>query len=246
MYIIDFATMFHQVQNMQNRNPGVPRLGVPTFRFGECLHGVLSGCGAAYGNDSTGCPTSFPHALGLAATFNRTLWTMAGRTVSTEARALHNQDKAGVAFWAPDVNLFRDPRWGRGQEVPGEDPLVSAEYVAHYSTGLQSMDDSKYLKVVSTCKHFSAYDLENWNGTNRQYFDARVSDQDLVDYYWVPFRSCVERAHVQSIMCSYNAVNGVPSCANSLFMNDIARGEWGFDGFFVSDCGAVHPQLHVE
>ncbi|XP_065841345.1 uncharacterized protein [Oscarella lobularis] len=220
-------------------NGGVPRLGVPEFLFGECLHGVKTGCGSSPNNASTGCPTSFPHALGLAATFNHTLWSLAGEIVSTEARSLHNQGIAGIAFWAPDVNLFRDPRWGRGQEVPGEDPFLSAEYVAHYSTGLQSIDDSKYLKIISTCKHFSAYDLENWNGTDRHHFDARVTDQDLVDYYWVPFRSCVERARVRSIMCSYNSVNGVPSCANSLFQNDIARGEWGFDGFFVSDCGAV-------
>jgi beta-glucosidase-like glycosyl hydrolase len=144
-----------------------------------------------------------------------------------------------MAFWAPDVNLFKDPRWGRGQEVPGEDPYLTAEYVAHYSTGLQGLDEDRYWRIVSTCKHFSAYDLENWNGTDRHHFNAIVEDRDLVEYYWVPFRSCVERAHVQSIMCSYNAVNGVPSCANSLFQNEIARGEWGFDGFIVSDCGAI-------
>eukprot|EP00117_Sycon_ciliatum_P036732 scpid79446/ scgid27609/ Probable exo-1,4-beta-xylosidase bxlB; 1,4-beta-D-xylan xylohydrolase bxlB; Beta-xylosidase bxlB; Xylobiase bxlB; Probable exo-1,4-beta-xylosidase bxlB; 1,4-beta-D-xylan xylohydrolase bxlB; Beta-xylosidase bxlB; Xylobiase bxlB len=173
-----------KTQMLQNNNPGVPRLGVPHLRFSECLHGVLSGCGSASGPDSTGCPTSFPHALGLGATFNRSLWSMAGHTVSTEARALNNQGVTGLAFWAPDINLFRDPRWGRGQEVPGEDPFLTAEYVAHYSRGLQEGVDPKYLKIVSTCKHFSAYDLENWEGVSRFQFNAIVSDRDLVEYYW--------------------------------------------------------------
>lgn len=236
--LVSRMTLAEKVENMQNNNPGVPRLGVDKFRFAECLHGVLSGCGAA-ASGSTGCPTSFPSALGLGATFNSSLWLEAGRTVSTEARALNNQGVTGQAFWAPDVNLFRDPRWGRGQEVPGEDPYLTGEYVAHYSSGLQEIDADRYLKVVSTCKHFSAYDMENWNGSNRFSFNAVVDERDLVEYYWIPFRSCIERAHVQSIMCSYNAVNGIPSCANSILQNDIARGEWGFDGFFVSDCGAV-------
>ena len=218
-------------------NNGVPRLGVPPFLYGECLHGVNCRCGDA-AEGSTGCPTSFPHALGLSATFNRTLWTLVGDTISTEARALNNQGLIGLSFWAPDINLFRDPRWGRGQEVPGEDPYLSAEYVAHYSRALQG-DDPHYLKVISSCKHFSAYDLESWEGVSRHQFNAIVSEQDLVEYYWVPFRSCVQRAHAKSIMCSYNAVNGIPSCANSLFQNEIVRGEWGFEGFFVSDCGAI-------
>ncbi|XP_065184941.1 uncharacterized protein LOC135815554 [Sycon ciliatum] len=219
-------------------NGGVPRLGVPPFLYGESLHGVNCQCGDA-AQGSTGCPTSFPHALGLAATFNRTLWTMVGETIATEGRALHNQGKIGLSMWAPDINLFRDPRWGRGQEVPGEDPYLSAEYVAHYSRALQEGEDPRYLKLISSCKHFSAYDLENWGGVTRHAFNAIVSEQDLVEYYWVPFRSCVERAHAKSIMCSYNAVNGIPSCANSLFQNEIVREEWGFDGFFVSDCGAI-------
>ena len=220
-------------------NGGVPRLQVPAFQYGECLHGVHSGCGAA-APGSTGCPTSFPHALGLGATFNRTLWTRIASAISTEARALNNQGLSGLAYWSPNINLFRDPRWGRGQEVPGEDPFLTSEYVAHYSRALQEGDDPVYLKTISSCKHFSAYDLEHFENITRQQFDAKVSDRDLVEYYWVPFRACVQRAHARSIMCSYNAVNGVPSCANSLFQNNIVRGEWGFDGYFVSDCGAVN------
>ncbi|XP_065184940.1 uncharacterized protein LOC135815553 [Sycon ciliatum] len=222
----------------EHTNGGVPRLGVPAFLYGESLHGVNAFCGDA-AQGSTGCATSFPHALGLAATFNRTLWTMVGETIATEGRALHNQGKIGLSMWAPDINLFRDPRWGRGQEVPGEDPYLSAEYVAHYSRALQEGEDPRYLKLISSCKHFSAYDLEHWGNVTRNEYNAIVGEQDLVEYYWVPFRSCVERAHAKSIMCSYNAVNGVPSCANSLFQNEIVREEWGFDGFFVSDCGAI-------
>lgn len=219
-------------------NGGIGRLAVPAYTYGECLHGVKSSCGTAIPG-STGCPTSFPNPLGLAATFNRTLWAYVGDVTSTEARALANQNIAGLAMWSPNINLFRDPRWGRGQETPGEDPFLTSEYIAYYARHLQGAHDTGYHKLVSTCKHFSAYDLENYATGSRKSFDAIVSEQDLVEYYWVPFRACVQRAHVQSIMCSYNSVNGIPSCANSLFQNTIAREEWGFDGFFVSDCTAI-------
>ena len=220
-------------------NGGVPRLGVAPFTYGESLHGVRCPCGSPV-EGSTGCATSFPHALGLGATFNRSLWTMVGQTIATEGRALNNQGKSGLSMWAPDINLFRDPRWGRGQEVPSEDPYVNSEYVAYYSRALQEGEDPRYLKLISSCKHFSAYDLENWGGETRFTFSANVSERDLVEFYWVPFRACVERAHAKSIMCSLNAVNGVPSCAYALFQNGILRDEWGFEGFIISDCGAVN------
>ena len=222
----------------ERTNGGIGRLAVPAYTYGECLHGVRSSCGTA-APGSTGCPTSFPNPLGMAATFNRSLWSIVGDVIGTEGRALANQDIIGLGMWAPNVNLFRDPRWGRGQETPGEDPLLTSEYIAYFARHLQGDHDTGYLKIASTCKHFSAYDLENYATGSRKSFNAIVSDQDLVEYYWVPFRACVQRAHVQSIMCSYNAVNGIPSCANALFQNTIARGEWGFDGFFVSDCTAV-------
>jgi len=222
--------------NLQNANPGIPRLGVPPIPFSEALHGVVSGC--IPGNPPR-CPTSFPHALLLGSTFNRTLWRSIGNRISTEARALNNKGIAGIAYWAPDINLFRDPRWGRGQEVPGEDPFLTGEYVMHYSRGMQEGDDPRYIKVVSTAKHYADYDLEgNW-GVDRGSFNAIVNDQDQVEYYWPAFRAAVEGAHIHSIMCSYNAVNDVPSCGNNLFMNVVARGQWQFDGFIVSDCGAI-------
>lgn len=227
-----------KISMLDNSNGGVPRLGVPPLPFAECLHGVLSGCGQAV-DGSTGCPTSFPSGLGIGAGFNVTMPNSMAQIISTEARSLHNQGVTGLSFWAPDINLFRDPRWGRGQEVPGEDPVRSSRYVEEYSKGLQIGEDPRYYKVISTCKHFSGYDLENWGGFDRYDFNAIIDQQDLVQYYWPTFEACVRDAHVGSIMCSYNSVNGVPSCANDLFNNDIVRGEWGFDGFIVSDCGAI-------
>eukprot|EP00301_Raphidiophrys_heterophryoidea_P027560 c9709_g2_i1.p1 GENE.c9709_g2_i1~~c9709_g2_i1.p1 ORF type:complete len:924 (+),score=247.23 c9709_g2_i1:172-2943(+) len=216
----------------------VSRLGVPGHRFGEVLHGVVSGCGSPYEGNS-GCPTSFPHALLMSSAFNRTLWRTVGDAVGTEARSLNNQGAAAALGWAPDINLFRDPRWGRGQEVPGEDPLLTSEYVTHYSRGLQEGPDSKYIRVVSTAKHFVAYDLEGNHGVNRDTYNAIVSDQDLVEYYMPAFRAAVEGAHVHSIMCSYNQVNGMPACSDDLTLNQVLREQWQFDGFVVSDCGAI-------
>eukprot|EP01062_Namystynia_karyoxenos_P069458 TRINITY_DN64953_c0_g1_i1.p1 TRINITY_DN64953_c0_g1~~TRINITY_DN64953_c0_g1_i1.p1 ORF type:complete len:899 (+),score=303.63 TRINITY_DN64953_c0_g1_i1:73-2769(+) len=230
-------TSEEKIAQLQSSPPGVLRLGLPPNRFNEALHGVVVNCGTA-APGSTGCPTSFPHALLLSASFNRTLWHSVGSTISTEARALNNQGIAGLLYWAPDINLFRDPRWGRGQEVPGEDPFLTGEYVTQYVRGMQEGEDTRYLKVVSTAKHFVAYDCENCDGIDRGLFDAKVPDADFVDYYLPQWRAAIRDARVQSIMCSYNGVNGVPACGNDLTMNQIARGEYGFDGFFVSDCGA--------
>ena len=132
---------------LQDTNPGVKRLGLPKLQFAECLHGVWSKCGDPANNESTGCPTSFPCPLSLAASYNRTMWLTLASTISDEARALHNQGKTGLAFWSPNINLFRDPRWGRGQEVPGEDPYLTSEYVYQYSRGLQTGKDPRYTKV---------------------------------------------------------------------------------------------------
>jgi len=173
---------------------GIGVLGVPVMNFAEALHGALCGCGAASGPESTGCPTSFPHALVTGASFNRTLWRSMATAISYEARALGNQGVWGTGLaWAPDINLFRDPRWGRGQEVPGEDPVLNSEYAFEYITGLQGLDEEDYIRVVATPKHFSAYDLENWNGTQRYEFNAVVTYGELVEYFWPAFRSAFER-----------------------------------------------------
>lgn len=232
---------------------GVPRLGVPmaASAFGESLHGVWSGGGAPYTNASTGFtssgnPTSFPPLLVLSQTFNRSLWAAVAATVGDEAVGLRNQLNEEVThafmFFSPDVNLFRNPLFGRGQEVPGEDPTLTSEFVAVYVNALQYGPVSQYKKVVATCKHVSVYDSEDLRPQGipitRFNFDANVSLGDLVQYYWPPFQSCVARARSGGLMCSYPSLNGVPSCANDFVNNVVVRGEWGFEGFIISDCGA--------
>eukprot|EP01060_Flectonema_neradi_P002802 TRINITY_DN1176_c3_g1_i1.p1 TRINITY_DN1176_c3_g1~~TRINITY_DN1176_c3_g1_i1.p1 ORF type:complete len:793 (+),score=176.42 TRINITY_DN1176_c3_g1_i1:1458-3836(+) len=245
-----------EIANMlANGNTGCDRLGVPQFRFTEALHGVVSACGREtyfkeFGGNNTGCPTSFPHAMVLGSSFNRSLWSNIGETISTEARALSNQGLAGIAFWAPDINLARDPRWGRSQEVASEDPFLNGEYVMNWARSFQEggpTESKKYLKAVSTAKHFHDYDCEKCQGCDPSFagecdrggFNAIVSDQDQVEYYWPAWRAAIEGAGVHSVMCSYNAVNGIPSCGNDLSMNQVMRGKWNFDGYVVSDCGAV-------
>lgn len=233
---------------------GVPRLGVPeqASSFGESLHGVWSAGGAAYTNSTTGYTssgdmTSFPHLGALGCSFNRTLWGSVADAIGTEAVSLRNQNLIGEAvvasmFFSPDVNLFRYPTWGRGQEVPGEDPFLASEFVAVYAAGLQGGPESKYKRIVSTCKHMAAYDLEDLRprGYNitRFNFDANVTLGDLVQYYLPPFKACAQRAKAGAVMCSYNAVSGVPNCANGFINNQLLREEWGFTGMIISDCGA--------
>lgn len=137
---------------------------------------------------------------------------------------------------------FKDPRWGRGQETPGEDPLHLQQYVYNLIVGLQGgLDPKPYFKVVADCKHFAAYDMDNWEGIVRYGFDAKVTQQDLSDFYLPPFQTCVRDAKVASVMCSYNAVNGIPACANRFLLQDILRDTWGFtdDRWVTSDCDAV-------
>jgi xylan 1,4-beta-xylosidase len=242
--LISRMALVEKVLNLNNHNPGSKRLGLPNFQYSEALHGVMAPCGATAqnqpdGSNSTGCATSFPHALLLGSSFNRSLWSRVGEAISTEGRSLNNQGNAGLAFWAPDINLFRDPRWGRGQETPGEDPFLNGEYVMHWSRGMQEGEQEKYLKVVSTGKHFADYDVEGNGAVDRGAFNAVVNDQDQVEFYFPAWRAAAEGAHVHSVMCSYNAVNDVPACGNDLFMNGVLREQYQFDGFVVSDCGAI-------
>jgi beta-D-xylosidase 4 len=143
--------------------------------------------------------------------------------ISTEARAFNNDGRGGLNFFIPNINIFRNPRWGRGQETPGEDQYLTSQYVYALINGLQRGDDDRYLKIVANFKHYDACDLEKWNGTDRFHFNAIGSDQDLVETYLPSFESCIRDAQVASIMCSFNAVNGVPSCANKLLLKTIAR-----------------------
>ncbi|XP_038979224.1 beta-xylosidase/alpha-L-arabinofuranosidase 2-like isoform X1 [Phoenix dactylifera] len=152
---------------------------------------------------------------------------------------MHNVGLAGLTFWSPNVNIFRDPRWGRGQETPGEDPVLASKYAAGYVKGLQQAKDPDRLKVAACCKHYTAYDLDNWKGIQRYTFNAVVTKQDLDDTFQPPFKSCVTEGNVASVMCSYNQVNGVPTCADPDLLAGTIRGDWKLNGYIVSDCDSV-------
>ncbi|KAF4320145.1 hypothetical protein BBO99_00005254 [Phytophthora kernoviae] len=210
--------------------------------------GLLVNSAGVKFKDPTPVATSFPQVLSTAASFNRTLFYQIAEAISTEARAFYNSKTAGLTFWTPNVNIFRDPRWGRGQETPGEDPYLTGEYAVAFVRGLQgeamegheSGDDQKFIKISSCCKHFSAYSQE----VPRHRNDAIVTKQDQADTYFPTFEACVKRGHVSSIMCSYNAVNGVPSCADKGLLTDVVRGQWKFDGYITSDCMAVADVIY--
>ncbi|KAE8661003.1 Beta-D-xylosidase 4 [Hibiscus syriacus] len=242
--LVSRLTLQEKVQQLVNNASGISRLGVPAYEWwSEALHGVSNvGQGIRFNATVPGA-TSFPAVILSAASFNVTLWLEMGRVVSTEARAMYNVGLAGLTYWSPNVNVFRDPRWGRGQETPGEDPTVVSRYAVNYVRGLQEVDgfsgDGDKLKVSSCCKHYTAYDLDNWKGVDRFHFDAKVTKQDLEDTYQPPFKSCVQEGHVSSVMCSYNRVNGVPTCADPDLLKGIVRGQWGLDGYIVSDCDSV-------
>ena len=184
----------------------------------------------------------------LGATFNRSLWREIGTVISNEARALYNQGISGLFYFAPNINLFRDPRWGRGQEVPGEDPYLSGQYGIEYVKSMQSGQDPRYLKVATVAKHFADYDVEGnvAPATPRKSFDAIVSEQDQVNYYWAPWRMVVENTELQGIMCSYSSVNGLPNCANEQWLNGIVRGQWFFDGVIFSDGGGISDDAFTQ
>lgn len=183
----------------------IERLGIPVYEWwSEALHGVAYSPGTNF-DGPINSSTSFPEPIGLASSFDRQLVHDVASVISTEARAMNNQGQAGITFFTPNINVFRDPRWGRGQETPGEDPYLTSEYVYALVHGLQVGDDPRYLKVVSNAKHFVAYDLEDWHGVDRFHFDAIVADLDLMESYLPAFETSVREARAASIMCSYNA-----------------------------------------
>ncbi|KXN86330.1 putative exo-1,4-beta-xylosidase bxlB [Leucoagaricus sp. SymC.cos] len=242
--LIQMFTDEELILNTDNVSPGVPRLGIPPYQWwSEALHGVAGSPGVTFassGNFSSA--TSFPQPIVLGATFDMDLVKAAAIVTSTEARAFNNAGRAGLDFFTPNINPFKDPRWGRGQETPGEDPFLVSQYVLNLIDGLQGgIDPRPYYKIAADCKHFAAYDLENWEGINRSDFDAKVSLQDLSEYYLPSFQSCVRDAKVASVMCSFNSVNGVPSCASSYLLQDVLRDFWGFnnDRWVVADCDAI-------
>lgn len=234
--LLSLLTSAEKIRLLGNNSPGVPRLSLPMYQWwGEALHGVAShGC----------CPpvmvksTSFPQVCSLGVTFNRTLFAAVGDAIGSEAldHFYTIGDMPGLTYWSPNVNLFRDPRWGRGQEVPGEDPFLNGEYAASLIPALQfgTQNSSTRPHIAAACKHFYAYSLE----TSRLSFDASVEPRDAYDSYLPQFKKCVDSG-VMGVMCSYNAVNGVPSCANREMLTNVLREQWGFGGYVTGDCGAV-------
>ncbi|KAI0552409.1 glycoside hydrolase family 3 protein [Xylaria curta] len=178
----------------------------------------------------------------MGAAFDMPMISSVATVTSTEARAFSNAGRCGLNFWTPNINTFRDPRWGRGQEVPSEDPYHMSQYVMQLIPALQGgLKADPYYKLVATCKHYAGYDMENWKGNRRYAFDAKITMQDLQDYYLQPFRTCVRDANAQSIMCSYNAVNGVPTCADPWLLQNVLREHYGFGGdrWVTADCDAL-------
>jgi beta-glucosidase len=231
--LVSRMTLDEKISQMQNNAPAIPRLGIPAYGWAnEALHGVAL----------AGHATVFPQAIGLAATWDTDLVHRIADVISTEARAKHNDavqhgnfgEHYGLDFWSPNINIFRDPRWGRGQETYGEDPFLTARLAVAFVTGLQG-DDPKYLKVISTPKHYAVHSgPEVW----RHEFNAEPSARDLADTYTPAFRAAVVEGKADSIMCAYSAVDGVPACANEKLF-DLLRNKWGFRGYVVSDCGAI-------
>ncbi len=232
--LVSLMTLDEKISQLNYESPAIPRLGIPEYNWwNECLHGVAR----------AGEATVFPQAIGLAATWDRDMMRQVSDIISDEARAKHSDFVArgkrgiyqGLTFWSPNINIFRDPRWGRGMETYGEDPYLTGEMAVQFIKGLQG-DDPKYLKLVATSKHYAVH-----SGPEplRHTFNAQVSVRDLRDTYLPAFRKSVLEADVYSVMCAYNRFEGKPCCGSSELENSILRDEFGFKGYVVSDCGAI-------
>jgi len=231
--LVSRMTLDEKVSQMQDVAPAIPRLQIPAYNWwNEGLHGVAR----------AGIATVFPQAIGLAATWDTGLLHRVADVISTEARAKFNDAQQhnntgryyGLTYWSPNINIFRDPRWGRGQETYGEDPFLTARLGVAFITGLQG-EDPHYLKTVATPKHYAVHSGPE---TIRHRFNVPVSLHDLYDTYTPAFRAAIVDGHADSTMCAYNRVLGEPACASTL-LYDLLRNQWGFKGFVVSDCGAV-------
>ena len=232
--LVSQMTLDEKMSQMLYDSPAIERLGIPEYNWwNEALHGVAR----------AGEATMFPQAIGMAAAFDDKMLQEIGDIVSTEGRAKFNQflkkqDRGiykGLTYWAPNVNIFRDPRWGRGHETFGEDPYLSGKLGTAYIKGLQG-DDPEHLKSAACAKHFAVHSGPE---ADRHYFDAQVNEQDLYDTYLYAFKECVKEGKVEAVMGAYNRVNGAPACGNKRLLKDILRDEWGFEGHVVSDCWAI-------
>lgn len=232
--LIAALTLQEKISQLLHEAPAIERLGIPPYNWwNECSHGVAR----------AGRATVFPHAIAQAATFDLDLIRRIGAAVSDEARAKHHQAARegnfqayyGLTFWTPNINIFRDPRWGRGQETYGEDPYLTGRMAVAYIQALQG-DHPTYYKVAACAKHFAAHSGPE---SKRHEFDTRVNAHDLWDTYLPAFEASVREARVDAVMGAYSRLNGEPCCASRWLLQDILRGQWGFEGHVVSDCGAI-------
>ncbi len=232
--LVSQMTIEEKVSQMGSESPAIERLGIPAYNWwNEALHGVAR----------AGIATVFPQAIGLASTWNVDLIYRMADVIADEGRAKHHEAVrkgqrglyAGLTFWSPNINIFRDPRWGRGQETYGEDPYLTSRLGVSFVRGIQGTDP-RYLKAVATPKHYAVHSGPE---KDRHRFDARVSQRDLRMTYLPAFEACIVEGQAASIMGAYNRVNGEASCASPTLLQKILRDEWGFEGYVVSDCGAI-------
>ncbi|WP_373214198.1 glycoside hydrolase family 3 C-terminal domain-containing protein [Ruminococcus sp. 5_1_39BFAA] len=231
--LVGKMTLAEKTAQMKYDAPAIERLHVPAYNWwNECLHGVAR----------AGRATVFPQAIGMAASFNTELMFETAQAISDEARANYNEYKKfgetdiyqGLTYWAPNINIFRDPRWGRGHETYGEDPYLTGRMGVSFIKGLQG--DGKYRKLDATVKHYAVHSGPE---SERHSFNAVVEKKDLYETYLWAFQYCIENADPSAVMGAYNRVNGEPCCASAYLLGDVLRGEFGFKGYVVSDCGAV-------
>ena len=236
-------TLEEKTKLMMDVSPAIPRLGIPEFHWwNEALHGV----------GRNGIATVFPITMGMAATFNDYLVYQAFTAVSDEARAKNTEARKkneirryrGLSFWTPNINIFRDPRWGRGQETYGEDPYLTSRMGLAVVNGLQGQDFSqssrstqKYKKLFACAKHFAVHSGPEWN--RHEFNIEQLPERDLWETYLPAFKTLVKEGDVKEIMCAYQAIDGEPCCGNTRYLQRILREEWGFQGIVTSDCGAI-------
>ena len=238
--LVNQMSIEEKISQLGNNSPAIPRLGVLEYNWwNECLHGVAR----------AGTATVFPQAIGMAATFNPSLINEVAVVISDEARAKHheairNKDYSqykGLTFWSPNINIFRDPRWGRGHETYGEDPYLTGQIGTQFVKGLQG-NDSKYMKLIATAKHFAVHSGPE---SERHFFNVNVNQRDLWETYLPAFKDLIVEAKAYSIMGAYNRVNGESASASKYLLQDILREKWGFEGYVVSDCGAIYD-IHAN
>ena len=232
--LVGRMTLDEKASQLEDWAVAIPRLGVPDYQtWSEALHGVAR----------SGYATVFPQAIGMAATWDPAMVQQMGDVIALEARAKYNQAQRegnhrifyGLTFWSPNINIFRDPRWGRGHETYGEDPFLTATMGNAFITGVQG-PDADHPKAIATSKHYAVHSGPE---SMRHGFNVDVSPRDLEETYLPAFRSTVVDGHVKSVMCAYNAIDGTAACANKMLLKDHPRDAWKFNGFVVSDCGAI-------